>query len=37
MLLNESQSMVRDTMRAFAQKRLAPYASAWDRDHIFPR
>jgi butyryl-CoA dehydrogenase len=37
MLLNASQSMVRDTMRAFAQKRLAPYASAWDRDHIFPR
>ena len=37
MLLNESQSMVRDTMRAFAQKRLAPYAGAWDRDHIFPR
>jgi butyryl-CoA dehydrogenase len=37
MLLNESQSMVRDTMRAFARKRLAPYAGAWDRDHIFPR
>ena len=37
MLLNEAQSMVRDTMRAFAQKRLAPYAGAWDRDHIFPR
>src|SRR5207237_9979804 len=37
MLLNESQSMVRDTTRAFAQKRPAPYAGAWDRDHIFPR
>src|SRR6202171_3920083 len=37
MLLNDSQSMVRDTMRAFAQKRLAPFAGAWDRDHIFPR
>jgi butyryl-CoA dehydrogenase len=37
MLLNDSQGMVRDTMRAFAQKRLAPYAGAWDRDHIFPR
>ena len=37
MLLNDSQSMVRDTMRAFAQKRLAPYAGAWDRDHTFPR
>ena len=24
-------------MRAFARERLAPYAAAWDRDHIFPR
>ena len=37
MLLNDSQRMVRETMRAFAQKRLAPFASAWDRDHTFPR
>src|ERR1700693_6367536 len=37
MLLNDSQRMVRDTMRTFAQKRLAPFAGAWDRDHIFPR
>ena len=37
MLLNDSQQMVRETMRAFAQKRLAPFASAWDRDHTFPR
>ncbi|HEY8623995.1 MAG TPA: acyl-CoA dehydrogenase family protein [Casimicrobiaceae bacterium] len=37
MLLNDSQRMVRDTMRAFAQKRLAPFAAGWDRDHIFPR
>ena len=37
MLLNDSQQMVRDTMRAFAQKRLAPFAGAWDRDHTFPR
>jgi butyryl-CoA dehydrogenase len=37
MLLNDSQSLVRDTMRAFAQKRLAPFAGAWDRDHTFPR
>src|SRR2546423_15063167 len=29
--------MVRDTMRTFAQKRLAPFAAAWDREHIFPR
>jgi butyryl-CoA dehydrogenase len=37
MLLNESQRMVRDTMRAFAQERLAPFAGAWDHDHVFPR
>src|SRR6202162_5385046 len=37
MLLNDSQRMVRDTMRAFAQKRLAPFAGEWDRDHTFPR
>ncbi len=37
MLLNESQQMVRDTMRAFASKRLTPFAGAWDRDHTFPR
>jgi butyryl-CoA dehydrogenase len=36
-LLSESQAMVGDTMRAFAQKRLAPFAGAWDRDHTFPR
>ncbi len=36
-LLSESQAMVRDTMRTFAQKRLAPFANAWDRDHTFPR
>jgi butyryl-CoA dehydrogenase len=37
MLLSDSQQLVRDTMRAFAQKRLAPFAGAWDRDHRFPR
>jgi len=37
MLLNESQRMVRDTMRAFAQEKLAPFAGGWDRDHTFPR
>ena len=36
-LLNDSQRLVQDTMRAFAQKRLAPFAGAWDRDHAFPR
>ena len=37
MLLTESQQIVRDTMRAYARKRLAPFAAAWDRDHAFPR
>src|SRR5437870_11685459 len=37
MLLTESQQMVRDTMRSFAGKRLAPFAAEWDRNHRFPR
>ena len=37
MLLTETQSMVRDTMRAFAQERLWPNAPRWDREHHFPR
>src|ERR1043166_873973 len=37
MLLNESQQMIRDTMRAFARERLAPFAAEWDRTHRFPR
>jgi len=37
MLLTESQRMVRDTMRAFARERLAPFAALWDREHTFPR
>jgi len=37
MLLSESQQMIRDSMRAFAQERLAPFAAEWDRGHTFPR
>jgi alkylation response protein AidB-like acyl-CoA dehydrogenase len=37
MILTEEQEMIRDTLRAFAQERLAPNAEAWDRDHTFPR
>jgi len=29
--------MIRDTMRAFALERLAPFAAEWDRGHTFPR
>jgi alkylation response protein AidB-like acyl-CoA dehydrogenase len=37
MLLTEEQELVRDSMRAFAQERLAPNAARWDREHHFPR
>jgi butyryl-CoA dehydrogenase len=37
MWLSEEQSLIRETMRAFAQERLAPNAARWDRDHCFPR
>ena len=36
MLLTPEQEMIRDSMRAFAQERLAPFAASWDRDHTFP-
>ena len=37
MLLTEEQTLIRDTMRAFAQEQLAPHAARWDRGHHFPR
>jgi alkylation response protein AidB-like acyl-CoA dehydrogenase len=37
MRLNEEQTLVRETMRAFAQDRLAPNAARWDRESHFPR
>jgi alkylation response protein AidB-like acyl-CoA dehydrogenase len=36
-LLSEEQRQVRDTLRDFAQRELAPHAAAWDREHRFPR
>jgi butyryl-CoA dehydrogenase len=36
-ILTEQQCMVRDTARAFAEERLAPFAGEWDRTHRFPR
>ncbi|MDH4396850.1 MAG: acyl-CoA dehydrogenase [Limnobacter sp.] len=36
MLLNQEQEMIRDSMRTFAQERLAPFAAKWDREHTFP-
>src|SRR5438105_6141817 len=37
MLLNESQRLIRDTMRDFARERLSPFAAECDRGHVFPR
>ncbi len=37
MILDEQQTMIRDTMREFARERLAPFAAGWDRNSIFPR
>jgi len=36
MILTQEQEMIRDTMRAFAQERLAPFAGEWDKHHTFP-
>ncbi|MDP3538118.1 MAG: acyl-CoA dehydrogenase family protein [Azonexus sp.] len=36
MILTSEQEMIRDTMRAFAQERLAPFAADWDKNHTFP-
>jgi hypothetical protein len=37
MIPNEEQQMIRDTARAFARERLAPFAAEWDRTARFPR
>lgn len=37
MILTQEQEMIRDSLRAFAQERLAPFAEQWDRNHTFPR
>ena len=37
MILNEQQTMIRDTARAFARERLKPNSAHWDREKIFPR
>ncbi|MGE5467036.1 MAG: acyl-CoA dehydrogenase family protein [Ignavibacteria bacterium] len=36
MILNESQQMIRDTLRDFAREQLAPKAGEWDRNGTFP-
>jgi butyryl-CoA dehydrogenase len=37
MQLTESQLLIRDTARAFAQEKLAPNAAEWDRTASFPK
>ncbi len=37
MILDSEHELIRDTMRAFAQEKLAPHAARWDREHTFPR
>jgi butyryl-CoA dehydrogenase len=36
MILTQEQEMIRDSLRDFAQERLAPFAAEWDRHHTFP-
>ncbi len=36
MILTQEQEMIQNSMRAFAQERLAPFATEWDREHTFP-
>jgi alkylation response protein AidB-like acyl-CoA dehydrogenase len=35
--LSEEQSLIRDSVRAFVQERVAPFAADWDRDNHFPK
>jgi hypothetical protein len=34
--LTDDQRAIRDAVSAFAAKKIAPHAAAWDRDHTFP-
>ena len=36
MILTQEQELIRDSMRTFAQERLAPFAADWDKYHTFP-
>jgi len=37
MILNDEQSLIRDTARQFAREQLAPQAAVWDRESQFPK
>ncbi|HPE02946.1 MAG TPA: acyl-CoA dehydrogenase family protein [Burkholderiaceae bacterium] len=36
MILSEEHRLLRDALRDFASRRLAPFAAQWDREHSFP-
>jgi len=36
MMLSEEQSLIRDSVHDYVQRRVAPYAADWDRDEHFP-
>jgi butyryl-CoA dehydrogenase len=36
-MLSEEHRLLRDTLREFAQQRLAPFAAEWDRNATFPK
>ncbi len=36
-MLKEEHRLLRDSLREFAQTRLAPFAAQWDREHAFPK
>jgi len=37
MILTQEQEMIRDSIRAFAQEQIAPFAADWDKHSTFPR
>ena len=37
MILSETQNLIRDTARQFAQERIAPFARQWEADGAIPR
>ncbi|MCX8115109.1 MAG: acyl-CoA dehydrogenase family protein, partial [Burkholderiaceae bacterium] len=36
-MLKEEHRLLRESLREFAQARLAPFAAEWDRRHLFPQ
>jgi butyryl-CoA dehydrogenase len=36
-MLTEEHRIIRDSIRSFAQERIAPFSAQWDKSHTFPR